>query len=79
MDFYVCGLIISCIAYQQKDKQRQGQKKIFFRIAPKQAVELGLIYECIFTIYLKMCNVSAAWQEKRGEGNVKECFYSTLL
>lgn len=49
--FNVCVLIIRCITYQQKDKQGQGQKKIYFKIASKQAVELGLIYECIFTIY----------------------------
>lgn len=48
-------------------------------MALKQAEELGLIYECISTIHLKICNVCAAWQEKKGEGNVKECFYSTLL
>lgn len=82
---YVCAcfcvfvLIIPCIDYQYKDKQGQGQRETFFRIASEQAVKLGLIYEYIFTIYLKICNVSATGKEKRGEGNVKECFYSTLL
>lgn len=48
-----------------KDKHGQGQRKIFFRIALKQAEELGLIYECISTIHLKICNVCAVWQEKK--------------
>lgn len=56
--------IIRCI-HPWKDKHGQGQRKIFFRIAFKQAEELGLIYECISTIHLKICNVCAAWQEKK--------------
>lgn len=56
--------IIGCI-YLWKDKHGQGQRKIFFRIALKQAEELGLIYECISTIHLKICNVCAVWQEKK--------------
>lgn len=59
----LCG-IIRCIC-PWKDKHGQGQRKIFFRIALKQAEELGLIYECISTIHLKICNVCAAWQEKK--------------
>lgn len=59
----LCG-IIRCTS-PWKDKHGQGQRKIFFRIAFKQAEELGLIYECISTIHLKICNVCAAWQEKK--------------
>lgn len=56
--------IIRCTS-PWKDKHGQGQRKIFFRIAFKRAEELGLIYECISTIHLKICNVCAAWQEKK--------------
>jgi len=58
-----CG-ITGCIC-PWKDKHGQGERKIFFRIALKQAEELGLIYECISTIHLKICNVCTAWQEKK--------------
>ena len=57
----------------------QGHEKIFLWISLQQAKELGLIYECIPTIYLKICNVCAAWLGKKGAATVKECFCSTLL
>lgn len=38
----------------------QGHGKTLLWITLKRAEELGLIYECISTIYLKICNVCAA-------------------
>lgn len=57
----------------------QGHGKTLLWITLKQAKELGLIYERISTIYLKICNVCAAWQGKKGAATVKECLCSTLL